>query len=68
MAETNLKRGDVIKLKSGSCLMTVSHIETDRIPAHGNKIQLPDNHITVEYFWEGQIKTAKLYESMIIKN
>ena len=67
MAETNLKRGDIVKLKSGSCDMTISEVVTTKEQSVSNSLNLPDNFISVEYFWEGEIMKAKFYESQIIK-
>ncbi|ALR29748.1 hypothetical protein ATE47_04080 [Chryseobacterium sp. IHB B 17019] len=68
MAETTLKRGDTVKLKSGSCDMTVSEVITKKEQSVSNPTSLPDNFIDVEYFWEGEIKKARFYESQITKS
>lgn len=68
MAETTLKRGDIVKLKSGSCDMTVSEVITKKEQSVSNPIPLPDNFIDVEYFWEGEIKRARFYESQITRS
>ena len=67
MAETDLKRGDIVLLKSGSCAMTISEIITEKKNSVSNATKLPDNHITVEWFWEGEIKKQTFYESQIKK-
>lgn len=67
MAETNLKRGDVVRLKSGSCPMTVKEITTTTINHLWNRIYLSDNHITVEWFFEGKIMSETFYESQLIQ-
>ena len=66
MANTNLKRGDVVQLKSGSCDMTISEIFTEKEMPVSNPTPLKDNIISVEWFWEGEVKKAKFYESQII--
>lgn len=66
MAETDLKRGDIVKLKSGSCGMTISEIKTETKTAiTSHTAILPDNHITVEWFWKGEIKRETFYESQL---
>lgn len=66
MAETDLKRGDVVVLKSGSCGMTITEVRTFAQTMSMQK-EIPDNHITVEWFWEGEIKSKTFYESQIKK-
>ena len=66
MAETDLKRGDIVILKSGSCRMTISEVRTLAQTMTMQK-EIPDNYITVEWFWEGEIKSKTFYESQIKK-
>lgn len=67
MADTKLKRGDLVVLKSGSPKMVISEIKTEIKQSVSNPIRLSDNIIDVEYFWEGKIKKATFYESQILK-
>lgn len=67
MADTNLKRGDIVKLKSGSCTMTISELETEKQNSVSNATKLSDNIITVEYFYDGEIKKYRFYESQLEK-
>ena len=69
MAETNLKRGDIVRLNSGSCLMTISEIKTKKnslLIYIGHKITgLDINIIIVKWFWEGEIRSGVFYESQL---
>lgn len=67
MAKTDLKRGDIVMLKSGSCAMTISEIKTELKHAVNNPTELEDNHVLVDWFWEGEIKKQTFYESQLKK-
>lgn len=67
MANTELKRGSIVYLKSGSCAMTIREIKTEIPNGPSNPKILSDNIISVDWFWEGEIKKADFYESQIKK-
>ncbi|QQQ28673.1 DUF2158 domain-containing protein [Chryseobacterium indoltheticum] len=67
MAQSNLKVGNIVELKSGSPEMTVREVITKEFYFGGGSGELEFNKIKVDWFVETERKSAEFIEQQLNK-